>query len=78
MNNRIKIYERRYHDSFNRSNSNNKNQYNKKQTWINTDKYLLCDAIVETGKTMEENGLHVWKTIIPKGQVKMGLYASFK
>jgi len=34
---------------------------------VNTDKYLLCDAIVETGKSIESNNLDVWKYIIPKG-----------
>lgn len=41
---------------------------------INSDKYLLADAVVETGKTLEENNLEIWKIIIPKGQVHIGLY----
>jgi phosphoribosyl-ATP pyrophosphohydrolase len=41
---------------------------------INSDKYLLADAIVETGKTLEENNLEIWKFIIPRGQVHIGLY----
>lgn len=41
---------------------------------INTDKYVLCDAVVESGRTLTENDLQVWKYIIPKGEVKMGLY----
>ncbi len=38
--------------------------------------YTLADAIVETGSTLEANNLEIWKTIIPKGKVKMGLYLS--
>ena len=41
---------------------------------INTDKYLLADAVVETGRTLEENNLEIWKVIIPKGQVHIALY----
>jgi phosphoribosyl-AMP cyclohydrolase/phosphoribosyl-ATP pyrophosphohydrolase/uncharacterized protein related to proFAR isomerase len=41
---------------------------------INTDKYLLADAVVESGKTLEENHLQIWKDIIPKGQVHIALY----
>ncbi|CAF3438872.1 unnamed protein product [Rotaria socialis] len=41
---------------------------------VNTDKYLLADTIVETGKTLEENNLEIWKLIIPKGQLRIGLY----
>jgi ATP phosphoribosyltransferase len=41
---------------------------------INTDKYLLADAVVESGKTLEENDLKIWKYIIPKGQVHIALY----
>jgi phosphoribosyl-ATP pyrophosphohydrolase len=41
---------------------------------INSDKYLLADAIVETGRTLEENHLQIWKIIIPKGQMHIGLY----
>jgi phosphoribosylformimino-5-aminoimidazole carboxamide ribonucleotide (ProFAR) isomerase/phosphoribosyl-ATP pyrophosphohydrolase/broad-specificity NMP kinase len=36
--------------------------------------YLLCDAVVETGKTLDENNLEVWKTVLNKGDVKIGLY----
>jgi ATP phosphoribosyltransferase len=43
---------------------------------INTSKYTLCDAIVESGQTLIDNNLEIWKTIIPKGQVKMGLYSN--
>ncbi|QKF93872.1 phosphoribosyl-ATP pyrophosphatase [Fadolivirus algeromassiliense] len=43
---------------------------------INTDKYLLCDAVVESGRTLVENNLEVWQTIIPKGMIKMGLYSN--
>ena len=45
---------------------------------INTSKYLLCDAVVESGKTLEDNDLKVWKYIIPKGQVKIGLYSGLR
>jgi phosphoribosyl-ATP pyrophosphohydrolase len=41
---------------------------------INSDKYLLADAVVESGRTLEENNLEIWKVIIPKGQVHIGLY----
>lgn len=44
---------------------------------INTNqKYLLCDAVVESGKTIEDNDLEIWETIIPKGEVRMGLYSN--
>jgi phosphoribosylformimino-5-aminoimidazole carboxamide ribonucleotide (ProFAR) isomerase/phosphoribosyl-ATP pyrophosphohydrolase len=38
--------------------------------------YNLADAIVESGSTLEANNLEIWKTIIPKGEVKIGLYLS--
>ena len=38
------------------------------------DEYVLCDAVVESGRTLDANDLEVFRTIIPKGQVKMGLY----
>ena len=43
---------------------------------VNTmkNKYQLCDAIVESGKTLKENNLSVWRVILPKGQIKIGLY----
>lgn len=41
---------------------------------INSDKYLLADAVVESGRTLEENNLEIWKVIIPRGQVHIGLY----
>ena len=43
---------------------------------INSDKYLLSDAIVETGQTLEQNHLEIWQTIVPKGQIRIGLYGS--
>ena len=36
--------------------------------------YILADAIVESGSTLKANGLEVWKTIVPKGGLKIGLY----
>ncbi len=36
--------------------------------------YMLADAIVESGSTLKANNLEVWKTILQKGQVKIGLY----
>jgi len=39
-------------------------------------KYTLCDALVESGKTLHENGLAVWETILPHGNVTIGLYIS--
>ena len=42
---------------------------------VNSDKYLLADAVVETGTTLEENNLQIWKVIIPKGQLHIALYA---
>ncbi|CAF1456063.1 unnamed protein product, partial [Didymodactylos carnosus] len=44
---------------------------------INTNKYLLSDAIVESGKTLEENDLEIWKVIIPKGELHIGLYGHY-
>jgi ATP phosphoribosyltransferase len=41
---------------------------------VNTDNYDLCDAVVETGKTLDENGLRVFDIIIPKGSIHIGLY----
>ncbi|CAF4117487.1 unnamed protein product [Adineta steineri] len=40
----------------------------------NTSKYLLADAIVESGKTAQENNLEIWKIIVPRGQIHIGLY----
>ena len=36
--------------------------------------YVLADAIVESGSTLKANELEVWKTIVPKGGLKIGLY----
>ncbi|KAL6150205.1 hypothetical protein ACJQWK_00298 [Exserohilum turcicum] len=36
--------------------------------------YLLCDAIVISGATLEANGLDVWRVIKSKGDVALGLY----
>ncbi len=36
--------------------------------------YMLADAIVESGSTLKANNLEVWKIILEKGQVKIGLY----
>ena len=36
--------------------------------------YMLADAIVETGSTLKANSLEIWKTIVPKGGLKIGLY----
>ncbi|CAF5120643.1 unnamed protein product, partial [Rotaria magnacalcarata] len=44
---------------------------------VNTAKYLLADTIVETGRTLEENNLEIWKIIIPKGQLRIGLYGYY-
>ncbi|CAF2780347.1 unnamed protein product [Rotaria sp. Silwood2] len=41
---------------------------------VNTDLYLLADAIVESGRTLEENNLEIWNVIIPKGQIHIALY----
>ena len=41
---------------------------------VNSKKYLLADAIVETGRTIQENNLQIWKTILPKGKIHIGLY----
>ena len=35
---------------------------------------MLCDAVVESGKTLQENNLEVWKTIKQKGEIYIGLY----
>jgi ATP phosphoribosyltransferase len=43
---------------------------------VNTTKYSLCDAIVESGQTLMENNLRIWRTIIPKGEIKLGLYSN--
>lgn len=39
--------------------------------------YILCDAIVETGSTINENNLEIWKVIKDYGEIKIGLYVSF-
>lgn len=36
--------------------------------------YVLADAIDESDSTLTANGLEVWKTIVPKGGLKIGLY----
>lgn len=39
-------------------------------------KYSLCDALVDSGLTLKENGLEIWDTILDRGQVRIGLYAA--
>lgn len=41
---------------------------------LQTKAYTLCDAVVESGATIEENKLEIFDVIIPKGEVLMGLY----
>ncbi len=43
---------------------------------VNTTKvrYDLCDAIVETGKTLEKNNLCIHNVVLDHGDVKIGLY----
>lgn len=36
--------------------------------------YDLCDALVESGRTLEENNLEIWKVVLNYGEVKIGLY----
>lgn len=36
--------------------------------------FVLADAIVESDTTLKANDLEVWKTIVPKGQLMIGLY----
>jgi phosphoribosyl-AMP cyclohydrolase/phosphoribosyl-ATP pyrophosphohydrolase/imidazole glycerol phosphate synthase subunit HisF len=38
--------------------------------------FTFADAIIETGSTIKENNLEVWKLVIPKGEIKIGLYIS--
>ncbi|CAH6420029.1 Phosphoribosyl-ATP pyrophosphohydrolase [uncultured virus] len=37
-------------------------------------KYDLCDALVESGRTLKENGLEIWGIILDCGQVTIGYY----
>ena len=39
--------------------------------------YILCDAIVETGSTISENNLEIWRVVKNYGEIKIGLYSSF-
>jgi ATP phosphoribosyltransferase len=41
-------------------------------------KYSLCDALIESGKTLKENELEVWGTILDHGQVTIGLYVNIR
>lgn len=41
---------------------------------MNSDLYLLADAIVETGKTLDDNNLEIWKVIITKGEIHIALH----
>ncbi|OAQ60401.1 ATP phosphoribosyltransferase domain-containing protein [Purpureocillium lilacinum] len=36
--------------------------------------YLLCDAIISTGTTLQANGLEVWQVVKSKGDIVVGLY----
>lgn len=36
--------------------------------------YLLCDAIVSTGSTLQANNLEVWQAVKSKGDIVVGLY----
>jgi phosphoribosyl-AMP cyclohydrolase/phosphoribosyl-ATP pyrophosphohydrolase/uncharacterized protein related to proFAR isomerase len=40
--------------------------------------YTLCDAIVETGKTLDENNLELWRVILDYGQVTIGLFFNLR
>ncbi|AYV77365.1 MAG: bifunctional phosphoribosyl-AMP cyclohydrolase/phosphoribosyl-ATP pyrophosphatase protein, partial [Barrevirus sp.] len=42
------------------------------------DQYILCDAIVESAKTIEANDLEIWKTVLDYGEVKIGLYMDIR
>eukprot|EP00826_Nyctotherus_ovalis_P052046 TRINITY_DN6554_c0_g1_i13.p1 TRINITY_DN6554_c0_g1~~TRINITY_DN6554_c0_g1_i13.p1 ORF type:complete len:1230 (-),score=383.40 TRINITY_DN6554_c0_g1_i13:120-3809(-) len=47
------------------------------ETYIMNDtkhKFILCDSIVETGATIKENDLEIWKMIRDYGDIKIGLY----
>ena len=39
-------------------------------------KYQLVDAVIESGRTLVENNLDIWKVIKPKGSLKIGYYKS--
>ncbi len=41
---------------------------------VNNVDYDLCDAVVETGKTLDENDLEVYETVIDHGRVTIGIY----
>lgn len=36
--------------------------------------YLLCDAIVSTGTTLQANNLDVWRVVKDRGDIRVGLY----
>ncbi|KAI9146801.1 ATP phosphoribosyltransferase domain-containing protein [Paramyrothecium foliicola] len=36
--------------------------------------YLLCDAIIHTGSTLQANNLEVWRVLKNKGDIVVGLY----
>ncbi|CAI7618672.1 unnamed protein product [Penicillium viridicatum] len=36
--------------------------------------YLLCDAIIATGGTLQANDLDVWQVVKSKGDIVVGLY----
>lgn len=40
--------------------------------------FCLCDAVVETGLTLEANDLEIWRTVVEDGQISVGLYLSLK
>jgi len=37
-------------------------------------KFILCDSVVETGTTIKENDLEIWKIVKEYGDLKIGLY----
>ncbi|CAF1451747.1 unnamed protein product [Adineta ricciae] len=41
---------------------------------VNTKKYLLADTIVESGRTLKQNQLEIWNVIVPRGEIRIGLY----
>jgi ATP phosphoribosyltransferase len=41
---------------------------------VNNSEYDLCDAVVETGKTLDDNDLVIRETVLDYGAVTIGFY----
>jgi hypothetical protein len=39
--------------------------------------FILCESIIESGRTMLDNDLEIWRMVADYGKINIGLYSSF-